>query len=432
MINKITSTTFKKAIYGLAVFAYSQTSACLDKPPIQDLKKFTTVIEYIRNYYVQEVSDNKLFENAIRGMLQGLDPHSSYLDKTDFADLTANTSGKFAGLGVEIAMEEGLLKIVTPLDDSPASRSGLQAGDVIMKINEIQVTENSIKQAVDEMKGKPGTYVDLVIMRKDSPKPIHKKVERAIISVQSVKTKILSDEYGYFRISQFQNDSGSQTKKQLQNMLKTNPKLKGIVLDLRNNPGGILDAAVEISNLFLDKSTIGYDQLIVSTKGKIESSQLREKASGKDLTNGLPVVILVNGGSASASEIVAGALQDHKRAVIMGTTSFGKGSVQTIIPFGDNESALRLTTALYYTPSGRSIQATGIIPDIMVEDVVLSEKEKTKKERASIKESDLKGHLKVNHVVQSNVNKTLDDELLYKDYQLQQAINLLKGLHTYH
>jgi carboxyl-terminal processing protease len=400
--------------------------------PTTDVRKFSTVVEHIRNHYVNPVEDHALFENAIRGMISSLDPHSTYLDEMEFDDLRASTSGKFGGLGIEVTMEEGFVKIISPVDDSPATKADLRSGDLIIKIDDTPVRDLGLKDAVDKMKGKPGSTIQLTILRKGAEKPLVKTVTREVIVVRSVKSRMLDDNYAYIRVAQ--SDSGSEFRKAVKQLMSEHKdKIKGIVLDLRNNPGGILNSAVEISDTFLDKANIGYDGLIVYTKGKMANSEMREKASNKDLTNNLPLVVLVNGGSASASEIVAGALQDHKRAIIMGTTTFGKGSVQTIIPFRDNKSGLKLTTALYYTPSGRSIQATGIKPDIEVDSLEMPEpsSKKTTADQLMIKEADLQGHLVSNKAQIQDNNKLVKDNILYSDYQLQQALNLLKGIRAY-
>jgi carboxyl-terminal processing protease len=394
------------------------------KLPTTDIRKFTTVVEHIRNYYVTDVPDNVLFENAIRGMLNGLDPHSAYLDVTDFNDLRSSTSGKFVGLGIEVTMEEGFVKIITPIDDSPATKADLRSGDLIIRLDDVSVRDLTLKDALDRMQGTPGSKIKLTILRKGEEKPLIKDVTRAVIAVNS---------YAYLRVSLFQSDSGQELKKAIKKIINDKSlEIKGMVLDLRNNPGGILDAAVEISDIFLDKATLGYDGVIVSTKGRDEDSEIRETASNRDLTNNLPLIVLVNRGSASAAEIVTAALQTHKRAIIMGTTTFGKGSVQTIIPFRDNKSGLKLTTALYYAPNGRSIQATGVQPDIIVESIEMPEHngKHASNEQLMLREADLQGHLTSQKAEQVN-SKIEQNSILYKDYQLQQAINLLKGIRAY-
>jgi carboxyl-terminal processing protease len=402
-----------------------------EKLPITDLERFTTVIEHIKNYYVKPVEDSALFENAIRGMLAGLDPHSSYLDVEEFADLKASTSGKFGGLGIEVTLDDGLIKVISPIDGTPAAKAGLKTGDLIVRIDDTPIKELNLRDAVDRMRGKPGTDVYLTIVRQGESKPLKIKLTREVINVKSITSKIVDNDYAYIRISQFQNDTGNELTKELKNILsKTNGKLKGLVLDLRNNPGGVLDASVQVASAFLDKDKIGYDKVVVFTKGRLNSSQVKEKATGKDMLKGLPMIVLVNGGSASAAEIVAGALQDHKRAVILGTTTFGKASVQTVLPLKDKRG-LKLTTALYYTPAGTSIQARGIVPDIMVENVTIpKQKPSDSDDLMSIHEADLDGHITTKPAADAVVKKSdsKDDTVsIYKDYQLYEALNVLKA-----
>lgn len=416
-----------------------------EKLPLTELERFTTVIEHIKNYYVKSVEDDALFESAIRGMLAGLDPHSSYLDPEEFADLKASTSGKFGGLGIEVTVDDGLIKVISPIDGSPAAKAGILAGDLIVRIDETPVKDLNLRAAVDKMRGKPGTDIYLTIVRANEPKPLKIKLTREIINVQSVHSKMLEDGYGYIRISQFQNETGSEVAKEIKNLQKqSNGKLKGLILDLRNNPGGVLDASVETASAFLDKDKLGYDKVVVFTKGRLASSQIKEKASGKDLLSGLPVVVLVNGGSASAAEIVAGALQDHKRAVILGTQTFGKASVQTVLPLKD-QRGLKITTALYYTPAGTSIQARGIVPDIIVDNVTIPKPTANGSDNSlSLYEADLDGHIETNTNSEDQQKPAPDKKAaktttkpsvagkdepssMYSDYQLYQALNVLKA-----
>lgn len=408
-----------------------------NKLPIDDLQRFSTVLESIKNYYVNPIDDHVLFNNAIRGMLNGLDPHSSYLDQDEFADLKVSTTGKFGGIGTEITMEDGFIRVIAPIDDTPAKKAGIEAGDLIIRLNDTAVRGMALREAVDLMRGKPGTTVDLTILRKNHAKPMKITVTRDIINVQSVRHEILDKNNAYLRISQFQNDTGDEVIRQIRTIKKTvGNKLNGLILDLRNNPGGIFEASVATVNAFLNQEQLKYDGLIVYTKGRIATSEIKEYAKGKDILNNLPMVVLINGGSASASEIVAGALQDHKRAIILGTKSFGKGSVQTVLPLRENRG-LKLTTALYYTPSGKSIQATGIIPDVLVEHKnmpVISVKEQ---DLISIKESDLQGHLntsttdadnKKNTEVEANTATT--NSKINNDYQLYEALMVLKAMNV--
>lgn len=413
--------------------------------PLDDLQRFTSVVEQIRKYYVKPVEDKELFENAIRGMLSGLDPHSSYLDPSEFSDLRANTSGKFGGLGIEVTMEDGYVRVISPIDDTPASRAGLKAGDVIVRLDDTPVKGMTLKKAVEMMRGERGTSIILTVVRKGATQPLKMKVTRDIIQVKSIRTKVLDKNYGYVRISQFQTHSGEDLVEAISQLKKeTNNNLKGLILDLRNNPGGILESSVKVSDAFLDKNKLKYNGLIVYTEGRLPGSEIKESAHDGDILNGAPIITLINSGSASASEIVAGALQDHKRSLIVGTQSFGKGSVQTVLPLKDNYG-LKLTTALYYTPSGRSIQAKGITPDIEIPDLKIPEAKQDENENwINVREIDLEGHLdnatpvdksqdksaKNNNAKNADLSKADTDTrpLLNQDYQLNEALNLLKGL----
>ena len=393
--------------------------------PIEDIRSLSEVFGKIKDNYVEDVSDKELLENAIRGMMTGLDPHSTYLDKEAFKELRVGTSGEFGGLGIVVGMEDGFVKVISPIDDTPASRAGIKAGDLIIRLDKKPVKGMSLDDAVKIMRGRPGTEIELLIVREGADKPLTYHVTRDKIRVKSVKSKILEKGFGYVRVSQFQERSSSDLKKAISKLKKDNGgKLNGIVLDLRNNPGGLLDSAVEISDIFLTKGGI------VSVKGREEGSKIVHSATSADLLDGAPIVVLVNGGSASASEIVAGALQDHKRAIIMGSKTFGKGSVQTVVPLGNN-TAIKLTTARYYTPSGRSIQAKGIDPDIIIRDVKLTENDKKKIEQ--IKEADLHGHLENEKKKAKKGDKGKKEDngkkLLSEDYALYEALNLLKGLY---
>lgn len=395
--------------------------------PLEELRTFTDVFTKIKRDYVEVIDDRTLLENAIRGMLTGLDPHSTYLDEEAYKELRVGTSGQFGGLGIEVGMEDGFVKVIAPIDDTPAQRAGVKAGDLIVRLDDTPVKGMTLSDAVKIMRGKPGTKILLTIVREGAEKALKISITRAIIKVQSVKSRILEKDFGYVRITQFQAKTADNLIDAIAKLVKENKgELYGLVLDLRNNPGGVLNAAVDVSDAFLEKG------LIVYTEGRIEDSSLRFKATPKDVLKGAPIVVLINGGSASASEIVAGALQDHKRAVIMGTPSFGKGSVQTILPLPNNTAALKLTTARYYTPSGRSIQAEGIVPDIKLERVKISELDKPVLD--PIKESDLSGHLtNGNKGNQQDKKKDKEEEeerlaLVKTDYQLYEALNMLKGL----
>ena len=392
--------------------------------PLDDLRTFTEVFGKIKSDYVEATEDSDLLEDAIRGMLTGLDPHSTYLDPEAYKELRVGTSGKFGGLGIEVGMENGFVKVISPIDDTPAQRAGIQTGDLIIRIDETPVKGLSLNDAVKLMRGEPGSKILLTIVRENEDRPLKISITRAVIKVNSVKSRMLEPGFGYVRISQFQSNTGENIINAVSELKKEHqPNLKGLIIDLRNNPGGVLNAAVAVSDAFLE------DGLIVYTEGRVNDSEMKFKATPTDIVKGAPIVVLVNGGSASASEIVAGALQDHKRAIIMGTTTFGKGSVQTILPI-PNGAALKLTTARYYTPSGRSIQAEGIIPDIKLENVKLTEMEASAFD--PIKEANLSGHLDNGNSDDTKTEDATDDKkeesLARKDYQLYEALNLLKGL----
>ena len=386
------------------------------------LNLFGEVMERAKATYVEEVTDKQLIEAAINGMLTSLDPHSSYLNEKDFKYMNEQTSGKFGGLGIEITMEQGLVKIVSPIDDTPAFKAGLKPGDYITNIDGETIIGMTLNEAVEKMRGKPGTKVKLTIRRLNE-KPFDVTLKREEIKTQSVKSDI-KDDVLYIRIGSFSEDVDKDVKKAFEKAKKNRKEpLKGIVLDVRNNPGGLLDQAVAVSSLFLDQGEI------VSTRARNEEDTIRYSAKGKDITEGLPIVVLINNGSASASEIVAGALQDHKRAVVLGEKSFGKGSVQTVVPLG-NEGAMRLTTARYYTPSGRSIQATGIEPDIVVHPTNLEEYTN----EYGFSEAEYTNALKNETITkEQNKDKTKDaeEENWRDDYQLSRAVDLVKALGIY-
>lgn len=385
------------------------------------LNLFGDVMEKTKTSYVEEVTDKKLIESAINGMLSSLDPHSSYLDAKSFKYMTEQTKGKFGGLGIEVTMEAGVVKVVSPIDGNPAQKAGIKPGDYITMIDGEQVMGMTLDEAVSKMRGKLGTKVKLQI-RRPNEKPFDVTLKRDEIKIQSVKDSVKADDVIYVRISSFNEDVDTMVTKavnQAQKKLKN--KAKGLVLDLRNNPGGLLDQAIAVSDLFLEQGEI------VSTRSRNEEDNIKYSAKEGDILNGLPIVVMINDGSASASEIVAGALQDHKRAVILGEKSFGKGSVQTLIPLA-NYGAMRLTTARYYTPSGRSIQAKGIEPDVLVKpakvEVIENEFERS--------EADLKNALKNDTAIDAKTNKTATkDDDLEKDYQLSRAVDLVKALGIY-
>ena len=366
-----------------SVLAERETAPVASNIPFEGLKTFSEVYGRIRQDYVEPVADDKLLEDAIRGMLSGLDPHSAYLDQEQYNELKVGTTGQFGGLGIEVGMENGFVKVIAPIDDTPAQKAGVKAGDLIIRLDDKPVKGMNLNDAVKSMRGEPGSEIVLTVVREGLEQPIKIRIMRDVIKVKSVKNRLLEEGYGYLRITSFQSKTGENVNDALREMQKGTP-LKGLVLDLRNNPGGVLNAAVSVSDAFLE------DGLIVYTDGRVEDAKMRFTATPRDLINGAPIVVLINAGSASASEIVAGALQDHHRAVIMGEKTFGKGSVQTILPTS-NGGAVKLTTARYYTPSGRSIQAEGITPDVPISKVKLELAAQS--EFNPIKESDLTNHL---------------------------------------
>ncbi len=389
--------------------------------PIEDLRRFTDVYMRIKRNYVTEVDDRELLDNAIKGMLSGLDPHSAYLDEREFRDLQVGTSGEFGGLGIEVGMEDGFIKVIAPIDDTPASRAGIRAGDLIIRLDDTPVKGMTLSDAVNKMRGKRGTDITLTIMRDGVEGPQRITITRDIIRVQSVRSELLEPGFGYVRITNFQARTARDLVRAVEGLQEKGP-LKGLVLDLRNNPGGVLNGAVGVSDAFLDGG------LIVYTEGRLQESQFRYTASPGDVAGGVPMVVLVNEGSASASEIVAGALQDHRRAVIMGSPTFGKGSVQTILPLAQ-DTAIKLTTARYFTPDGRSIQAEGIQPDIRIEPLTVTRADDN---GPTVNEASLQRHLDGDNNDTNRNGVDRDDKerepLAQRDYGLYEALNLLKGL----
>lgn len=398
----------------VAVYAERQNGT-VSAVPVEDLQRFTDVYMRVKRNYVTEVEDKELLDNAIEGMLSGLDQHSAYLDEQAFEDMKVGTSGEFGGLGIEVGMEDGFVKVIAPIDDTPASRAGIEAGDLIIRLDGESVKGMSLSDAVSEMRGEKGTDITLTILRDGEDRPLEITITRDVIQVQSVRTEILEDGYGYVRISNFQQRTAGDLVEAVKE-LQEEGDLKGMVLDLRNNPGGILNGAVGVSDAFLE------DGLIVYTEGRLEDSQFRYTASPGDVLNGAPMVILVNRGSASASEIVAGALQDHKRAVVMGQNSFGKGSVQTILPL-TSSTGIKLTTARYFTPDGRSIHESGIDPDIRLQPLAL-------KKSAEANDGVRMGRDGVPEL-EDESNGEDEKPLAERDYGLSEALNLLKGLNFY-
>lgn len=397
---------------------------------IEDVQRFSNALNQIKQYYVKPVDDKVLFDNAIKGMLSGLDPHSAYLDEDAYSELQTSTSGEFGGLGIEVTMEEGVVKVITPLVDTPAFKAGIKAGDYIIKLGDRSVQGIDLKDAVSLMRGKPGSSIDLTILRKGADKPLNISVIREVILVKSVKSRMLDNGYGYVRLTQFQAMTDQDMLKAIKELKQqANGNLKGLILDLRNNPGGLLDSAIQISDAFLGSNKKGQSEMIVYTEGRLPGSKFKAMSNPDDILNKAPMVVLINNGSASAAEIVAGALKDNKRAIILGTQSFGKGSVQTVLPL-DDKRAIKLTTALYYTPSGTSIQAKGITPDIVIEEMNIP-KNGDKPAFSGFSEAALSGHIATPDKSAKNRENAKPADLqalLHEDYQLYAALTILKGL----
>ncbi|MCE9662174.1 S41 family peptidase [Halomonas sp. M5N1S17] len=393
----------------------AQATAPVDELPLEDIQTFAEVFERIKRAYVEEVDDRTLIRNAMRGMLTELDPHSAYLDRDEFQSLRESTEGQFGGIGIEVGLENGRLTIITPIDDTPASRAGLQARDTILSIDDTSTERLSLQEAVTLMRGEPGSEITVTILRSGEESAFDVTLTREIIRTESVRSELLETGYGYLRVSQFQNRTGEQVNSAIRQLERDGP-LDGLILDLRNNPGGVLQAAVAVADAFLEGG------LVVYTEGRLPDTEMSFSASRETAAPDVSLVVLINGGSASAAEIVAGALQDQHRGVIMGTESFGKGSVQQIMPLGNGEG-LKLTTALYYTPNGRSIQALGIEPDV---EVVRGRVEVTETGR-QLREADLEGHLRSRDDPRQRQAMT---ERLREDYQLGEALNLLKALNV--
>lgn len=411
---------------------------------LQAVQRFSSSLEAVRRLYVDELPDDQLLENAIEGMLSRLDPHSDYLTEKEYENLDILTSGEFTGVGIEVTMENGMIRVVSPIDDTPAYKAGIKAGDMIVRINKKPVKGMTLTDAVNMIRGKAGTPVAFTVLRKGEGKPLEVKMNRNVIHLVSVKNKIIEDHYGYIRISSFQMGTPDALYDAVEK-IKASSKgpLRGVVLDLRNNPGGVLPAAVDVADVFLDVNKLGHEQNVVTTKGRIADMRFEGKATTKDRLEGIPVVALINVGSASASEIVAAALQDHGRAVIMGEKSFGKGSVQTILPLPDNKTGLKLTTARFYTPAGKPIQGEGVTPDITIQHLQIPKDTKADNNALNIREDQLVRSLasEVKSVPEEDQDKKLleqysdavktdEKDLLHSDYQLHEAINLLKGLYA--
>ncbi|MBL4672940.1 MAG: S41 family peptidase [Arenicella sp.] len=390
--------------------------------PLSQIRTFAEIFTRIKLNYVEAISDEQLLEYAIEGMLSGLDPHSVYLKGERYNDLNEGTTGAFSGLGMEVIMEDGFVKVVAPIDDTPAAEAGIMTGDLIIRMDGKTVTGLNLSEATERMRGEPGTKITITILRESEPDPFDVELTRALVRLNSVKRKRLNDSIGYLRVTQFQIATAENFRKELK-QLRESDGFEGLIIDLRNNPGGLLTSAISVADVFIDEG------LIVSTKGRLGTNDQDYRATPSDFLDGKPLVVLINGGSASASEIVAGALQDHGRALILGTDSFGKGSVQTVLNIDDKE-AIKLTTARYYTPNGRSIQAAGIKPDVFVEYREFKDREKGFKR---IKEDDLPGRLDNDSGKKESLEKPTKKqeearELLARDYQLNEAFNLLNGL----
>lgn len=389
--------------------------------PIEELKVFSEVFGLIKDDYVEEVGDVELLRKAISGMLGGLDPHSSYLDPESFEEIQIGTEGHFGGLGIEVTMENGLIKVVTPIDGTPAYRAGIQPGDIITRLDDTPVKGLNLDDAVKRMRGEPGSTIDLTIIREGASKPLEVTLERAVIKIASVRSQLIDEHFAYVRVTQFQADTATTLRTSLRDMIgESGNDLRGIILDLRNNPGGILSGAIDVTDLFLE------DGIIVSTRGRDVDDNAEYSASPNDILKGAPIVVLVNSGSASASEIVAGALQDHHRAILMGSKTFGKGSVQTILPL-ENGAALKITTARYYTPSGRSIQARGIEPDIPDSHLIFSKD--SVDDLNELREEDLAGHLENEDDGKgADAEQGAGESGIENDPLVREARNLLKAL----
>ena len=399
--------------------------------PLDEIRTFTEVFARVKGDYVEYIDDRDLLENAIRGMLAGLDPHSSYLNEKDYGELQEGTTGEFGGLGIEVGMEDGFVRVIAPIDDTPAQAAGVRSGYLIIKLDDIPVKGLSLEESVQLMRGKPGTQITLTIIRENEEKPLNIVITRKVITVKSVRTRMLEPGLGYLRISNFQAHTAEDARAALLKLKETAKKpMRGLIMDLRNNPGGILNSAVTISDLFLDEG------LIVYTEGRINDAKMRFEANPDDILDNAPMVVLVNAGSASASEIVAGALQDHHRAIIMGQKTFGKGSVQTILPL-PNDAALKLTTARYFTPNGRSIQASGITPDIHIDRLRV---ENLEADPTQVMEANLNRHLESGTGAGAESDRPEAEDaapapaaaektsLSESDYELYAALNVLKGL----
>ncbi len=428
LISKLTGLTFALAFVCAIPSSVSAQAQADSLPlPLNEVRMFTEALDRIRMAYVEEIDDKTLLENAIKGMLAGLDPHSAYMAGSDYDNLQETTTGEFGGLGIEVGRENGYIKVISPIDDTPADRAGIEAGDLIIQIDNRPLRELLPEEAAQMMRGEPGTEVTVTIAR-EGMEPFDLTIVREVIAINSVRSMMLEPGYAYLRISQFRVNTGNEVETELRELFEEHGELNGIVLDLRNNPGGVLQSSVQVVDNFLGQGRI------VSTRGRLEGNDMEFSATLNTVAPEVPLVVLINNGSASASEIVAGALQDHERAIIMGTQSFGKGSVQTVLPL-DDARAIKLTTSLYYTPSGRSIQAQGIEPDIVVDDAFVTRRSRNFRQ---YNEADLPGRLgngSGEEEVDSNDEMAealiSAEEVLVTDYPLNEALNVLKGINAF-
>lgn len=411
----------RKLLY-ISLLGLSLQSFAQDKQatlPIEELKTFNDVFLLIKQNYVDDISDAELINSAIKGMLSELDPHSTFLTRNDYTNLESSTTGRFGGVGLEVTMDNGFIKVISPIANTPAAEAGIQSGDLIIRIDEKSIQGLDLDDAVELMRGEPNTKVNFTVIREGNDVPLNFELTRQYVKTASVRSRHIEGGYGYIYISQFQLPTGNDVRQAI-GKLQNEKNINGLVLDLRNNPGGVLTGAINVSDAFLNKG------VIVSTKGRTNDSRSLVRATPGDVLNGKPIVVLINSGSASASEIVAGALQDNKRAIIMGTTSFGKGSVQNIMELSNN-SAVKLTTARYYTPSDKSIQAKGIVPDIIVKPLELKDNARAS---FTVSEASLKGHLDNTADKDKRDKKSNDDNLATQDYVLYEALNILKALNV--